>query len=41
MIPIGKIEQKAYMDFILEKSVFYSDLPEMLTKQQFAVIKAF
>ena len=30
-----------YRDFILEKSVFYSELPEMLTMQQFAVIKAF
>jgi hypothetical protein len=30
-----------YRDFILEKSVFYSELPEMLTKQQFSVIKAF
>ena len=29
-----------YRDFILEKSVYYSELPEMLTKQQFAVVKA-
>ena len=27
-------------DFILEKSVFYSELPELLTKQQFIVLKA-
>jgi AAA+ ATPase superfamily predicted ATPase len=30
-----------YRDFILEKSVFYSELPEMMTKQQFSVVKAF
>ena len=28
-----------YREFILEKSVFYSELPERLTKQQFSVIK--
>lgn len=28
-----------YRDFILEKSVFYSELPERLTKQQFSVLK--
>ncbi len=28
-----------YRDFILEKSVFYSELPELLTKQQFSVLK--
>ncbi len=28
-----------YREFILEKSVFYSELPEMLTKQQFSVVK--
>ncbi len=32
---------KIYRDFILEKSVFYSELPERLTKQQFAVVKGF
>lgn len=30
-----------YRDYILEKSVFYLELPERLTKQQFSVIKAF
>ncbi|MBE0673708.1 MAG: ATP-binding protein [Bacteroidales bacterium] len=29
-----------YRDFILEKSVFYRELPELLTKQQFSVLKA-
>ncbi len=29
-----------YRDFILEKSVFYSELPELLTRQQFSVLKA-
>jgi hypothetical protein len=29
-----------YRDFILEKSVFYSELPELLTKQQFILLKA-
>ena len=29
-----------YRDFILEKNVFYSELPELLTKQQFIVLKA-
>jgi hypothetical protein len=33
--------EKIYQDFIMEKSVFYSELPEMLTKQQFAVVAAF
>lgn len=28
-----------YREFILEKSVFYSELPERLTKQQFSVVK--
>lgn len=28
-----------YREFILEKSVFYSELPERLTKQQFSVLK--
>lgn len=28
-----------YREFILEKSVFYSELPELLTKQQFSVLK--
>ena len=28
-----------YREFIIEKSVFYSELPERLTKQQFSVIK--
>ncbi|MEX0987362.1 MAG: hypothetical protein WD052_07795 [Bacteroidales bacterium] len=28
-----------YKEFILEKSVFYSELPERLTKQQFSVLK--
>ncbi|MFC2089334.1 ATP-binding protein [Bacteroidota bacterium] len=28
-----------FREFILEKSVFYSELPERLTKQQFAVLK--
>jgi len=28
-----------YRDFILEKSVFYSELPERLTKHQFSVLK--
>lgn len=30
---------KLYKEFILEKSVFYSELPERLTKQQFSVLK--
>jgi len=29
-----------YRDYILEKSVFYRELPELLTKQQFSVLKA-
>jgi len=29
-----------YRDFIFEKSVFYSELPELITKQQFSVLKA-
>lgn len=29
-----------YRDFIQEKSVFYGELPEILTKQQFSVLKA-
>lgn len=29
-----------YRDFILEKSVFYSELPELLTKQQFSLLKS-
>ena len=28
-----------YRDFILEKGVFYMELPELLTKQQFSVLK--
>jgi hypothetical protein len=28
-----------YREFILEKSVFYSELPEQLTKQQFSLLK--
>lgn len=28
-----------YREFIIEKSVFYSELPELLTKQQFSVLK--
>lgn len=28
-----------FQEFILEKSVFYSELPELLTKQQFSVLK--
>lgn len=28
-----------YREFILEKSDFYRELPEMLTKQQFSVLK--
>ncbi len=28
-----------YREFILEKSVFYSELPEILTKHQFSVLK--
>lgn len=28
-----------YREFILEKSVFYSELPERLTKQQFSALK--
>jgi hypothetical protein len=30
-----------YRDFVLEKNVFYSELPERLTKQQFSVLKGF
>lgn len=30
-----------YRDFILEKSVFYSELPERLTKHQFSALKSF
>lgn len=30
---------KLYREFILEKSVFYSELPERLTRQQFSVLK--
>jgi hypothetical protein len=30
-----------YKEFILEKSVFYSELPERLTKHQFLVLKGF
>lgn len=33
--------EKLYKEFILEKSVFYSELPERLTKHQFLVIKGF
>lgn len=29
-----------YRDYILEKSVFYRELPELLTKQQFSLLKA-
>ena len=28
-----------YKEFILEKSVFYTELPDRLTKQQFSVLK--
>ena len=30
-----------YKDYILEKSVFYRELPDRLTKQQFAAVKSF
>lgn len=30
-----------YKEYILEKSVFYTELPERLTKQQFVVLKSF
>ena len=30
-----------FRDYILEKSVFYHELPERLTKQQFSVVKSF
>lgn len=33
--------EKLYMEFILEKSVFYRELPERLTKQQFLIVKGF
>ena len=32
---------KLYKEFILEKRVFYSELPERLTKHQFSVLKGF
>ncbi|MBU0763937.1 MAG: ATP-binding protein [Bacteroidetes bacterium] len=39
----GSVEEFRYIykDFILEKRIFYSELPERLTKQQFAVVKGF
>ncbi|MBU1718191.1 MAG: hypothetical protein KKA07_03865 [Bacteroidetes bacterium] len=30
-----------FKEFVLEKSVFYGELPEQLTRQQFAVVKGF
>lgn len=30
---------RVYREFILEKNVFYSELPERLTKQQFSLVK--
>jgi len=30
---------KLYREFIMEKGVFYSELPELLTKQQFSLLK--
>jgi AAA+ ATPase superfamily predicted ATPase len=33
--------EKMYRDFLMEKSVFYSELPERLTLPQFSCVKAF
>ena len=37
---IAKFDQ-LYLDYLLEKKVFYAELPQRLTKQQFKCVKAF
>ena len=40
IISIKEFEQ-LYLDYLLEKKVFYAELPQRLTKQQFKCVKAF
>ena len=41
-LPSSVIEfEQFYMDYLLEKKVFYAELPQRLTKQQFKCVKAF